>query len=416
MASAAVERFDYPSPEVSRCPYPFYEAVRRDAPVHRLPTGEYVVSRWADLDHVVRHPHIYSSAAGHLRADYRALTGVDGASDEERIFTPWPLPYSDPPEHRLKRQLCQALVARERLAALEPVVRGFARELVAAFADRGSCEFVTEVADVLPLRTMLHLYDLPESHAPRLIELGTAASPEGPGIAFLPEDQAQAAADRKRELQRLVEEQVLDRQAHPRDDLLSEIVQAHIERDGRLDLRYLVAEASNIFTGGLRTTGHMLASTVLKLVERPGEQERLAADPVAIRAFIDETLRLESPVQWVPRMVTEDTELAGVAIPEGATVLLLVGSANRDDERFARPDDFDPGRANLAKDHVAFGRGIHLCIGAPLARLEGQVVVEVLLERLRDIRLAGPDAAVYVPSASGHFRGLERLQLAFDPR
>ena len=402
--------WDYPSEETSKCPYPFYAQLREHDPVHRLETGEFLVSRWEDLDHVVRHPEIFASGVGHLRADYReAMAGAEAGDDA--MFTPWPLPYSDPPEHRLKRTLCQPLFTRERMRDTEPLVRELVDELIDEFRDRGTCEFVTGFANRLPQRVMLTLFGLSRDEEERFAWMGTAT--EGPGIKFVSEEQKQRIVERSRTTVEFFRNEILDRREHPRDDFLSELVQMHVERDGALDIRYLTAEATNLFGAGNLTTGHMLSATLLALLEQPEELRRAAEDPARIRYLIEESLRLESPVQWVQRLVKRDTELGGVPIPEGSIVFILFGSADRDGERFPDEETFDPGRGNLIKDHVAFGRGPHRCVGAPLARLEGQVAFEALLA-LPNLRLAGGDAVVHAPSPSGHFRGLDALRIAFD--
>jgi cytochrome P450 len=180
---------------------------------------------------------------------------------------------------------------------------------------------------------------------------------------------------------------LLERVQQPTDDFLSEIVRLKMARDGQLDLYYLVGEVTTIYSAAYHNTVYMLASTMEMLLENPDQMQRVIDDPSLIRGMIDESLRLQSPVQWLQRVVSEDTELGGVKLPQGAVCLVLWGSGNRDPERFPEPERFQVDRKNALRDHLAFGYGIHKCLGARLARLEGQMAFEQLLARLKNIQL-----------------------------
>jgi cytochrome P450 len=160
------------------------------------------------------------------------------------------------------------------------------------------------------------------------------------------------------------------------------------------------------------TTNHLLGNILYLLCTHPDAMQQLIDDHSKIMRCVEETLRIDSPVQWVPRIAVQDTELGGVAIPAGSILLMVLGSANHDDEVFDDPDQFRLDRSNI-KEHVAFGHHIHLCIGAPLARLESKVALEQLLTRLRNIRLADPDSVEHHPRTM-MFRGFEHLRLAFE--
>jgi cytochrome P450 len=209
-----------------------------------------------------------------------------------------------------------------------------------------------------------------------------------------------------------LEAAILDRHASPRDDVLSEIVHAQVERDGELRLDYLRAEAGLLLAGGFVTTAHMIASAMLLLLRHPDAHERVRADRSLIKKLLEEALRVESPVQWQPRVTTVDTEVAGVEIPAGSLVLVLLAAANRDDAAFAAADELDLGRP-ASPPHVAFGYGTHFCLGAPLGRLEGRIAFERLLTRLGAIRLAeGQEAVTSLESTI--FRGPKALHLTFE--
>jgi cytochrome P450 len=190
-------------------------------------------------------------------------------------------------------------------------------------------------------------------------------------------------------------------------------VQSKWERDGDLDLYYLVGEVTTLYQAAYHNTVYMLANTMLLLLENPGELELVLADRSLIRNAIDESLRRESPVQWLQRIVVEDTELGGVQLPEGAVVLILYGSANRDERRFAEPERFQVERSNLLKDQLAFGHGIHMCLGAPLARLEGQVAFEQVLSRLKNLRLSAKNDFSHIETVN--HRGPKHVFIEFEP-
>jgi cytochrome P450 len=205
-----------------------------------------------------------------------------------------------------------------------------------------------------------------------------------------------------------------ERRATPRDDLISDVV--HATLDGRsLEDHEMLGMFTQFLVAGNETTTKLIASGVRLLLEQPALLASLRHDPSGLAGFVEEVLRVEPPVQGLYRTATTDTEVGGVPIPAGAHLLLLYAAGNRDEERFAVPDAVDPARAN-AMQHLAFGRGEHYCLGAALARAEGRIGLEVLLQRLADLRLAPgvvPDQLEYEPSYVLH--GLRRLPLAFTP-
>jgi cytochrome P450 len=190
------------------------------------------------------------------------------------------------------------------------------------------------------------------------------------------------------------------------------MVQEHANLFGRLDLGKATADVAIMLTGGIVTTAHMVANTMLLLLRNPDQMAAARADMGLIPRVLEESLRLESPVQWQPRWATEDTELGGVVIPEGAQVNVLLGAANRDGDVFPASDEFATDRPR-SSDHLAFGYGVHFCVGAPLARLEGRVAFEQLLRRLTSIRLL-PESDLG-PIDSLVFRAPRALHLAFQP-
>jgi cytochrome P450 len=380
----SVHEYEYPSEEVVRCPYPFYDALREQAPVHRLPNGDYLISRWEDLVYVARHPELFSNAIGHVNPGFDAATA---AKDGEGKLTPWALPFSDPPDHTLKRSLLLPLFMPDALRSYEPTIRGIADELIDAFPPEGRADFRTAFADYLPPTVMLRLLGVPQADEPMVRAWMQTST--GQGFHYATEEQKLLQQNAMAEAHDYFEKMLTSRVQHPTGDVLSEIVRLKMERDGQLDLYYLVGEVTTIYSAAYHNTVYMLCSAMRLLLENPDQLARVYEDMSLARGLVDEALRLESPVQWLQRVVTEDTELGGVHLPKGAVCLVLWGSGNRDSNKFENPERFWIERPNALRDHLAFGFGIHKCLGARLARLEGQVAFEQLLARLSDIRLDG---------------------------
>jgi cytochrome P450 len=382
-SQATVDQFEYPSHEVVTCPYPFYSALREQSPVHRLPSGDYLVSRWEDLVHVAKHPELFSNAIGHVNPGFDEATAARAEEEGGTVMTPWALPFTDPPDHTNKRSLLLPLFMPEPMRSYEPTIRALTDELIDEFPAAGAVEFRRAFADHLPPRVMLTLFGVPREDEPMV--RGWMQTSQGQGFRLASDEQKATQQKAMAEAHIYFEKMLRDRVDEPRDDLLTDIVRRKLDRDGQLDLYYLVGEVTTIYSAAYHNTVYMLASTMELLLDNPDQMQRVLDDPALIRGMIDESLRLQSPVQWLQRVVTEDTELGGVELPAGSVCLVLWGSGNRDAERFPDPERFQVDRKNALRDHLAFGFGIHKCLGARLARLEGQIAFEQLLTRLRGI-------------------------------
>jgi cytochrome P450 len=328
--------------------------------------------------------------------------------------------FSDPPEHHPKRSLCLPLVSRSRLTVAEPLVRELVDGLIDDFIERGEAEFKSEFADPLPSRVVFRLLGVPDADFPSLqswLDEDTRTlfvhAPKSDGSDGSPLIRSAESGDGRAKARKYFEDLIQDRVERPEDDFVSDLVRAKVERDGgELDLYYLGGELTNLYGAGTFTTSLMIVSTLLLLLEHPEQLARVQADQALLRPAIDESLRVESPVQWLQRYVTQDTVLQGVEIPQGSVVLLAWASGNRDPRRFDDPERFIIDRERVAKDQLAFGRGAHLCLGAPVARLEGRVAFEQLFARLRNIRLS--DRNDYTHLRSVKYRAPAALHIEFD--
>jgi cytochrome P450 len=406
VSAPPVEQIVYPSEEICPHPYGAFAALRDEAPVHKVPgREEYLVSRHADIVEVMRQPELFSNlvfitARGAVRA--ARLEDVDPGRAGP-IFS------SDPPAHTTKRRIAFEFVKPGRLTGYEPLLLELADELIDAFAARGRVEFVSEFAVHYPTRAIMGILGFPPGDADKALAWGDY---DGHGNRYLPVDRRTDVEEGIRAMVAHVREAVLARHEQPRTDVLTEFVQARVAADdGELDLPNVVAEAVNFINGGMHTTRDMLGNTMRFLLEHPEERERALGERRLLDRAIDESLRLESTLQWTGRLVLRDAELGGTPVPAGSVLLLLLASANRDPCVFAEPERFDPARAGL-KSHLAFGTHIHSCLGAPLARLEGRVAFERLFARLPGLRFApGNDFAM---RPSFNFRGPQQLLLEFD--
>jgi cytochrome P450 len=404
--SGVAEELMFPSYEVAACPYPHFDELRSSDPVHRVPgREEFLLTRYEDVRAVLSDPGVFSSTVAERLPDGSIVAAsLEFARSRGGIR---PLQQADQPEHAIKRRVAFECMKPNRVAGFEPTLTRIVDELIDGFAAAGEIDFVARFATPLPARAMLCFLGFPEADA-SLAE--TWGRYEGQATRYHDPDRRAAIAASIRGMSEYVHAAVTERLEQPRDDVLSEFVAAHVEAHGEFRPGDLVADTSNLLLGGIVTSSHMLGWTMKLLLERPELADSLQDRPRAVR-IIEESLRLESPVAWTSRLALEDTEIAGTPIPAGAIVICHLGSANRDGDHFTDPDDVAPGREEL-KDHVAFGRRSHFCIGAPLARLEGRLAFERLFARLPDLRLSRRND--FEPLDSLAFRGLRELWVEFD--
>ena len=408
----SLAKLTWPSPETTECPYPAYAALRAEAPIYKYPDrNEFLLTRWEDVTYVAKHPELFSNSMFGVDPTFRALQATratEGAPAGR--YTAASMASSDPPEHRLKRALGLNLVHGDRLRRYEPAVQELVDELIERWIDRGRCDFRAEFADLLPIHVIVDLLGLPREDVPRFKVWGES---EGGAIRYLPEERVKVELEWAAEATAYMREAMLERHERPRDDYLSEMIRQQIAQDGEFDLDYMTAEANVMLFAGNVTTAHMLANGMVMLCRHPDEAERVRRDPGLLRPLIEEFLRLESPVQWLQRVCLQDTEIGGVPIPAGSILIIFWASGNRDEARFQCPEQFDLERPNGARHQLAFGHGIHLCLGAPLARLELRIAFESLLARLSNLRLVEEECDLRNVD-SVRMRAPRRLVVAFD--
>jgi cytochrome P450 len=403
-------------PAIMKCPYEFYHALHaRDARVVETPGVGYWIGRMADVKALALETQALSNC---VFGDEIRPAGVGPQplqDDVMAIFKSGPvvrkaLWMTDPPQHTLHKDLVKHAFTSARVKAMEPGIRQIANEAIDAFIDRGQAEFMSDYAIVVPMTVIADALGV--SRADRLMFADWCDDILAGNLDVLDHTRRLKVARSFVDYCTYFADIVADRRKNPRDDMISVIATAEVNGQ-QLDLAELLAATETLLLAGNETTKNLIGNGLLMALERPEWFERLRADPALIVNFLEEVLRFEGPVQCLYRITTRDLEVGGTPIPAGSRVMLGWGSAGRDPAVFEAPDEFDPLRRNV-REHVNFGFGPHVCIGAGLARAEARIAFEVLLERLDDIALAPGAHISHVPTFAT--RGLERLDIVFKPR
>ncbi|WP_144121541.1 cytochrome P450 [Catellatospora sichuanensis] len=380
-------------------PYPHYERLRSAGPVVPLGDGFAVVTGYAEADQVLRDASFRVTDAVALD---RAMPGWRTAASWQWLSRT--MLWRNAPDHTRLRRLAGSAFTARRVAALRADVTALTEELIEPIAASGGpVDFMDAVAYPLPVSVICALLGVPGADRdwfrPRAQDLTLALE------VFAGDPQELARADAaSEELAEYFVDLLARRQREPGDDMISELLAAGA--DGRIGGAELVAHLVLLLVAGFETTTNLLGNGLAMLLDRPEQTARLRADPALSGAYIEEMLRLDPPVQVTSRYAGQDTELAGVPLPEGTEVLVVLAATGRDPRRFAAPDSFLPDRPSVPS--LSFGAGAHYCLGAPLARLEAQVAFPLLLEKLPHLRSAG------VPTRRDRlgFRGYATLPVA----
>ena len=400
-------------PDVMSCPHEYNRRMRAEAPIYRCPhTGIFFVFDYDTIREVAADHGTFSNRFGQAM---RAGGEIDPrlAAEMAKGYPPVDTMLTeDPPRHRRYRGLVnQALTAR-RVATLEPDISRIAHDLIDAFAARGRAEFVSEFCGPLPLTVIADQLGVPRVDLPLFNKWSDA---------FVAQLSRMASPDEEVEAARLIVEfqhsfakKLEERRSIRTDDILSDIVHARLEGERPLDTAESLSIIQQLLVAGNETTTSAIAEGVLLLIRNPDQRAKLRADRSLVPNLVEEVLRLSTPTANMWRVCTQDTVLQGVSIPKGSMVQIRYASADRDDRVFDAADAFDVTRTN-ARQNVAFGHGVHMCIGASLARKEMQVAFDAILDRLEDLALdSDPDALVYPPNAL--LRGLKTLPITFRAR
>jgi cytochrome P450 len=412
--------FDPFDAAIQQCPHLYYRRMQRDAPVfHVEGTDLYLVTRHDLVVPILRNTQVFSSKFG---SPGEAPRPSVAERVKEVIATGWTrvpaLLTNDPPEHTRLRATVAPYFTPRRIAALAEPVALIIERLIDSWIDdpSGRIEFVSRFGVPLPVEVIAHVLNVPSE---RMADFKRWSDDSVANIgSALADDQMLAAMRGVVELQHFLADQLELRRVEPRDDLMTDLVHAEIDDgDGMkrcLSTPEMLSMLQQILVAGNETTTKALTEGVMLLARHPEQWEALRADPAGRSPLVvEEVLRLSTPAAGMFRLATADTEIDGVPVPKGARVVLVYSAANRDPAVWGDdPDAFDPDRANH-KDHLAFGKGAHFCLGAPLSRLEMQLAFEALARRVRAVRLAESNDFAYHPSFM--LRGLKRLDLELEP-
>ncbi|BCW66873.1 putative cytochrome P450 YjiB [Arthrobacter sp. NicSoilB4] len=357
-----------PASEHPLDPFPQYERMRQSAPVFLdEQSGSWHVFRYDDVQRVLSEHATFSSRMG---GDESSAAGHLFASS---LIT------TDPPRHRQLRSLVTQAFTPKAVDALAPRISELTDELLEGIAPLGTSDLIEALAYPLPVIVISELMGIPAEDRDRFKRWSDViVSQTRTGAAT--EDHQSANQEMTGYFLDLIER----RRRRPGDDLISNLLAAEIDGQ-KLNVAELLGFCALLLVAGNETTTNLIGNAVLCFTEVPGTIERIVKEPSRLAQAIEEVLRFRSPVQSMYRVTVADTTLGGVQIPAGAPVVAWIGSANRDERQFARPAQFDVDRGQIR--HLAFGHGVHFCLGAPLARLEARIALEATLSRLPGLSL-----------------------------
>jgi cytochrome P450 len=408
-------------------PYPYYEYLRAQCPVVHVPSsGVVAVTGYDELVEVYRDSATFSavnSSLGPFPLPFNVVSDdISELIESRRDQFPMSehLVSFDPPRHTAHRALLNGLFTPKRLKENEEFMWRLADQLIDEFVVDGRCDFASAYGQPFPLLVIADLLGVPESDHSMFRELLAGRGPaEDPSWAQR-DDDGSVNMNPLAYLDKWFTTYISDRRAAPAQDILTEMATQRFPDDSLPEVVDLVRIATFLFIAGHETTARLLSSALRVLAEDPELQDVLRSNRDRIPNFVEEMLRLESPIKSDFRLTRTATTLGGVELPAGTTMMLLLGAANRDPLRFECPADLRVDRPN-ARQNVAFARGVHSCPGGPLARIEGKVTIERILDRLKDIRIdetqhgpAGDRRFSYVPLYI--LRGLEALHIEFTAK
>ena len=354
-------------PEVKENPYPYYTYLRHSAPVYQIEgLGFWAISRYEDVDFILKNPKLFSSSV--LTA---ALVG-----DLQVVPETPSLISSDPPEHTRVRKLVNKAFTPRIIRSLGPRIREIAQDLLNQVAGHKEFDLVRDLSIPLPVIVIAELLGVEPEHR-QTFKRWSDDIVRAANRTYTAEEE-QRIRQSLAEFRAYFQETIAARRAAPREDLTTALVQAEEERQA-LSAWEVLSLLTLLLVAGNETTTNLIGNMMLALLEHPDQFARVCADPSLIPNAVEETLRYDGPVQGIPRQVTENVEIAGTTLSAGSLVFPLFASANRDENKFPDPDRFDITRNT--EGHLAFGFGIHYCLGAELARLETRITFEELLRR-----------------------------------
>lgn len=408
----SVSDYNFLDPEVIECPFDFYAAARREAPVYNIPeTDIYLVSRYEDLRKVLKDTVRFSS-------NFVDDLNVPPSNPEAAALydagyeTVNTLLTLDPPQHRVYRSLVNKVFSNKRVEGMTAYIEAMVTELIDGWIDDGEVDMLNRFCVPLPVNVIADQLGISRADVGLFKSWSDASASRLSQFA----DPEQELEDAKlvMEFQKYFENVINLRREDPQDNIISDLAHARIE-DGRLlHMDEMLSILQQLLVAGNETTTSAIAGGIYELAENPEQLLALQNDPSLLPNAIEEIVRFESPTAGIWRKVTQDTELGGVVIPEGSMVMIRYASANRDESVFEDAERVDVCRHN-AGDNLAFGQGTHFCLGAQLARKEMSVAFSHLIARTENWRLTPEkNSGKHWPNML--LRGLQELHITFDKR
>jgi cytochrome P450 len=387
--------FNPMDPDFVADPYPTYHRLRAEDPVHQSPLGFWVLTRYEDVVAALR--------------DSRLIKEPLAAFVAARMGTPVPamgvsMLDRDPPDHTRLRSLVSKAFTPRVVEGLRPQIQKMVDDLLANVEAKGSMDLIEEFAYPLPVSVICQMLGVPVKDSDRFRVWGLDIARGLDGILLPPDSPIRARSiESRRALAAYFRELIAERRAAPRGDMLSALIAAE-EAGDKLNEEELLATCILLLVAGHETTVNLIGNGTLTLLRHPDQLRRLREDPTLIGSAVEELLRFDGPVQRTARIPDADITIGGKTIGKGELVMPFIGAADRDPAQFPDPDRLDLGRAD--NRHIAFGWGIHFCLGAPLARVEGQIAINTLIRRFPKLALA-TDRPEYRQSLT--LRGLTSL-------
>jgi cytochrome P450 len=396
MGEIPLNQMSLTDPLIQARPHAFYSKLRNEDPVHHdEKLGMWLVSRYDDIIALLRDPQTFSDKQGYeaqyasgFFQEFKQILEEQGGGFFPDVIK------SDPPEHTRIRKLMDGAFTAHRVKMLEPVITRIIADLAERMADKAAggkvIDGVKEFSIPLTIAVICEQLGMNQYDGSKISEWSAAITAQ---IGRMQNrEQMVENALKVCELQKFIIEQMKDRQAHPKEDMISDLVHSHTEDGGSLTFGEAVSLVRALIIAGNDTTATAISNLLFILATQPEVAQQLhdnVDDERYLTRFVEELLRYAPPVRGLAKMTTRETELGGTKLPKGAHMLVLYGSGNDDESHFDCPRNFDVSRGNTGT-HVAFGVGIHRCIGASLARMEIRVAAKELIKRVRNIRLAIP--------------------------
>ena len=416
-AEGNLEEINIFDQELMKCPHAFYKKLRDEAPVYQDPnTGIFQVSKHELICEAARNAKVFSNDFGALQKDGGSdvypkeaaeIMEKDGYPAVNTMLT------ADPPRHTKYRGLVNKAFTPKRVSDMGPEIEKKTNFIIDQFIDDGKCEVASQLAQPLPIRVIAEALGASTDDYEFFKTSSQAFTDQLSGTST--PDEHIEIAKKLVKFQQYFAERLKEKEKSPTDDILSDLATLEFEDENgvlrKMEIPEQLSIIQQLLVAGNATTAHSITEAIKLLIENPDQMNLVINDHSLIPNMIEESLRLLTPTNNMWRIATEDTELGGVAIPAGSALLLRYGSGNRDEGLFENPDKFDVTRQN-ARRHIAFGQGIHVCLGMNLSRKEMYTAFPIILERLKNMRFSQDNDFNYSPNVL--LRGLDSLNIEFD--